>query len=954
MRHHQPDSSHGSASPDRSPVGPDDRASSTPAVESRIPSIGTIAGGGNVVELPRGNGTASAVRVGAVAALQRTSGNAAVQRVLTRDRAIQRHTSVELEEPENAIQRSAIQRAVIQRDLAADLSDALQMGFFTDPATVWAAIDRASAVDKRAVLNNVPLLAEMRKHLDTADGVVALNKLGAPLADQLDAALGAGKRIVEAIFAAIDSPATPAAQKQAVLRNPELMARLRTGLSQFQACTVMRKLGAPLTEQLLAASEGKGADITAIFPAIGAAPADQKATARRDRELVTRLYADLDLDTMLQLLDALGASMSDRLTMAADDWFGGDEAIVKIIDGATDPQRQEVLANPVLMKRLRLEFATKEFLQLLTTLHASLPDKLEVVLDGGAAIQVEVYPLIGAATEAERAPLKENTALLGRLRTELNPFGFWRVAFLLDLPEASQATTPGATPPDPASQPDAISGADPIGPRTLVGKINQALDLTPPDPAVAMEAIVAATPTERETLTGDGALRRRLFAALDEPSLLKVMPLLKIGIVGRVTELLDRKAPLASLQAMIVAATPDEKGAVLDDRLLVDRLGEYAGEAQRAALMTSLGDAPGNQIDHLLANKPTAEAVRNLIGTMDAAGRQGVMTNSAVMARIAAAFPANEYLSIQMTLRYGSMAATPVPVSTLVMMLAANPSLTFAQTALRHIADADLELIKGPVREYLKPRLSADDFAQLGRILDQGLITEETINEKDPGRKMLANHPNPLLGPFLFQEREFTGTRGFDVAYYRDRVQVVVRIEFVPTDDWAKTNLSTLMAGYETAIEGSWDNKFRLRNAARNLPIRIDMVPNSGKPHFKVNIYGKTNPVWGEYNTSNWYPRATNFPASAPMHEFGHMLGNPDEYNLSAAVYQARVGTAGATDVAAGNATVETDVIGQQRFTNNVSLMGGGGVTVEPRHLNYFTNWLNRNRTTGEPAYTLI
>lgn len=949
MRHHQPDSSHGPESPDRSPVGADDRATSTPAVESRIPSIGTIAGGGGAVDLPRGNGTASAARVGAVVALQRTRGNAAVQRVLTRDRAIQRHTSVVLEEPENAIQRS-----VIQRDLASDLSDEIKLGFFADPATITSAIDRATADDKRAVLNNLPLLGELRKNLDRADFVVALNKLGAPLADQLDAAMGAGKPIVEAIFAAIDSPATPAVQKQVVLRNPELMARLRTGLSQFQACTVMRKLGAPLSEQLLAASEGKGADTMAIFTAIAAAPADQKATARRDRELVKRLSADLDLEMMLKVLDALGASLSDRLTMAADDWFGGEEAIFKIIEGATDAQRREVLANSNLMKRLRIEFATKEFLRLLTTLHASLPDKLEVVLDGGSAIQVEVYPLLGAATEAERAPLKENTALLGRLRTQLNAFGFWRVAFLLGLPEADQQTAPGATPPDPAGQPDAISGADPLGPRTLVGKINQALDLTPPDPAVAMEAIVAATPTERETLTGDGALRRRLFGALDEPNLLKLMPLLKIGIVGRMTALLDRKAPLASLQAQITAATPDEKGAVLDDRALVERLGDYAGEAQRAALMTALGDAPGNQIDHLLANKPTAEAVRNLIGTMDAAGRQGVMTNSAVMGRIAAEFSADEYLLIQVVLRYGGVATTPLPVLVLLRMLEASPTLVYARQALRSVADADLELIRGPVREYLKPRLSADDFAQLGRILDQGLIVDETINEKDPGRKMLANHPNPYLAPFLFKEMEFTGTRGFEVAYYRDRVQVVVRVEFTPTDDWAKTNLSTLMAGYETAIEGAWDNKYRLRNAARTLPIRIDMIHNSGKPHFKVNIHGKTNPVWGEYNTNNWYPRATNFAASAPLHEFGHMLGNPDEYNLSAAVYQTRVGTAGATDVAAGNATVETDAIGQQRFTNDVSLMGGSGTTVEPRHLNYFTNWLNRNRTTGEPAYTLI
>jgi hypothetical protein len=158
------------------------------------------------------------------------------------------------------------------------------------------------------------------------------------------------------------------------------------------------------------------------------------------------------------------------------------------------------------------------------------------------------------------------------------------------------------------------------------------------------------------------------------------------------------------------------------------------------------------------------------------------------------------------------------------------------------------------------------------------------------------------------------------------------------------------MTGWETMIESAWDNKFSLQNAQRTLPIRIDMVYNSGSPHHHVNVGSATNVSWPGYNTANWFYRATAYNhAHAPLHEFGHMLGSPDEYSLSAIDYQNTVGTAAATDP---NATAESDAAGNQRFTNS-SLMGSGG-TVEKRHLNYFTNWLNSHRQAGEPAYALI
>jgi hypothetical protein len=244
----------------------------------------------------------------------------------------------------------------------------------------------------------------------------------------------------------------------------------------------------------------------------------------------------------------------------------------------------------------------------------------------------------------------------------------------------------------------------------------------------------------------------------------------------------------------------------------------------------------------------------------------------------------------------------------------------------------------------------------ISRMLDQGLIDEEAVNDDWTETLEVDQDAGPGLN---FAPQTFTGNRGFDVAYYRDHVQVVVRIAFThPTwDRQAAAAKPGLVANWERNIEAAWDSVKSLQNAQRTLPIRIDMIPDAGSPHHTVNIDSRLDAQWPEYNTGNWCYQATAYASvlnTAPLHEFGHMLGNPDEYNLSAVNYQATVGSGAAADVAAGTATTTgPDPAGNAAFTNSTSIMGGGG-TIEPRHLTYFVNWINRHRRAGEPAYTLV
>ena len=100
---------------------------------------------------------------------------------------------------------------------------------------------------------------------------------------------------------------------------------------------------------------------------------------------------------------------------------------------------------------------------------------------------------------------------------------------------------------------------------------------------------------------------------------------------------------------------------------------------------------------------------------------------------------------------------------------------------------------------------------------------------------------------------------------------------------------------------------------------------------------------------TNWYTGA-----GGSAHEFGHMIGNLDEYNAPGSHYLAVVGSL----TAAGTQSSQ-DPTGTTMYWNNVSIMGQGG-TVQLRHLDHLRDWLNEHRRKDvrgrfiEPRYRLV
>ena len=199
----------------------------------------------------------------------------------------------------------------------------------------------------------------------------------------------------------------------------------------------------------------------------------------------------------------------------------------------------------------------------------------------------------------------------------------------------------------------------------------------------------------------------------------------------------------------------------------------------------------------------------------------------------------------------------------------------------------------------------------------------------------------------------FGGDNRFDVTYRRSEVEVGVGVELEAADDRAQALLPAAKQIWLGRIQAAWGNRFRLTNGERTIPLRFTISLDSGPNH--VNAHSG-HWAWPNLNAGNWFvpdheqvPEQEEAVSQAPVHEFGHLIGNVDEYNRTADHYvevtQQPLTSAGTVP--------ETDTAGVTRYTNSLSIMGSGR-TVEPRHVDSILSWVNRNLRPDEPAFSVV
>jgi hypothetical protein len=118
----------------------------------------------------------------------------------------------------------------------------------------------------------------------------------------------------------------------------------------------------------------------------------------------------------------------------------------------------------------------------------------------------------------------------------------------------------------------------------------------------------------------------------------------------------------------------------------------------------------------------------------------------------------------------------------------------------------------------------------------------------------------------------------YDLARAPGQLRVIVRIRLRPRPSAAALSgsVSVMSEFWATTIEMVWNNRFRLTNG-RGAPLELIFVPlfTDANPHHIVDVH----PGGRRSDANNWHEEDDGLTAA---HEFGHLIGASDEYELPA------------------------------------------------------------------------
>jgi hypothetical protein len=206
--------------------------------------------------------------------------------------------------------------------------------------------------------------------------------------------------------------------------------------------------------------------------------------------------------------------------------------------------------------------------------------------------------------------------------------------------------------------------------------------------------------------------------------------------------------------------------------------------------------------------------------------------------------------------------------------------------------------VRGIYRRYLvEPRIAffgTDDPAIVGDPKNISIAKDIMGSGTGSLKSFLQPLAFTVVGPASWYQNVCDNIVGAK-SFFQTWTHIDVRIALVPDAGISAATLNSLQNTWQSGIEGTWNNPVPNPAAAAKpwtcarvgeVPCRVSVKVHwvTSEPHHIVAVHAGS----GSRDESNWY---TSDLGSTAAHEFGHMLGLPDEHAQASCPGRAPVGT---------------------------------------------------------------
>ena len=208
----------------------------------------------------------------------------------------------------------------------------------------------------------------------------------------------------------------------------------------------------------------------------------------------------------------------------------------------------------------------------------------------------------------------------------------------------------------------------------------------------------------------------------------------------------------------------------------------------------------------------------------------------------------------------------------------------------------------------------------------------------------------------------YTNSEHYDVARTPAQVRVIVRMSLRQSADPTQRYYpeSALANRWLGGIQSVWNNRLRLTNGTSTLDLIFVPIFTATNPHHMISVHASTgDPQADRADAGNWYE---SDDSNTTAHEFGHLLGNQDEYNLPGSNAEIPAASFPRLDAQERQRSTWEGIYGSTRpydpeTHDTPTIMGTSHThtTVELRHVSYIVEWFNSAMLSpGETSFRAV